>query len=191
MRRELVDVITSYEYKNMHYQKLWLPKIVFSCPLFPGYLRCDCRDQCPGYQPVPNLSLGRICTETPHPQGSPSNWFEGMQTPHQKIYFTESQLNKDFLPLVKLWNVQQNFIDITWANQWTSYHHLLGIHMLMMCLMQSLRTSCKWTWQIMAKPGVDQVGDFEDVSGVTHPSPNAKSCNVVWSISLMKSKTYT
>ena len=38
MRRELVDVITSYEYKNMHYQKLWLPKIVFSCPLFPGYL---------------------------------------------------------------------------------------------------------------------------------------------------------
>ena len=39
IRRELVDVITSYEYKNMHYQKPWLPKLVFPCPLFPGYLR--------------------------------------------------------------------------------------------------------------------------------------------------------
>ena len=40
--------------------------------------------------------------------------------------------------------------------------------------------------EIMAKRGVDQVEDFEDVSGVTHASPNAKLCGVVRSNSPMK-----
>ena len=47
------------------------------------------------------------------------------------------------------------------------------------------------SYEIMAKHrGVD-LEEFEDVSGVTQPSPNAKLCGVVRGISLMKkSKTY-
>ena len=45
--------------------------------------RCDCRDQCPGHQPVSDLPLDRLWTEASHPPGSPTSLFGGMQTPHQ------------------------------------------------------------------------------------------------------------
>ena len=42
----------------------------------------------------------------------------------------------------------------------------------------------------MAKRRAEQLDDFEDVSGVTHASPNAKLCGVVRGVSPMKkSKT--
>ena len=44
---------------------------------------CDCRDQCPGHQPVPDIPLGGLWAEAPHSPGSPANRFEGMQAPHQ------------------------------------------------------------------------------------------------------------
>ena len=46
-----------------------------------------------------------------------------------------------------------------------------------------------WT-EVMAKNSLGKVDDFEDVSGVTRASPNAKLCGIVRSISPMKkSKT--
>jgi len=70
--------------------------------------------------------------------------------------------------------------------------------MRIMCLTRNthVRTSVHYTHSLyirceeMAKRSREQLEDFDDVSRVTHSSPNAKLSGVVWSVSPMRpSKT--
>ena len=71
-----------------------------------------------------------------------------------------------------------------------SSENRLGIRMRRTCLMQSMWKVDMSTCKIMVKCRVVDLEEFEDVSGVTQPSPNAKLCGVVRGVLPMKkSKT--
>ena len=61
-----------------------------------------------------------------------------------------------------------------------------GICMRKTCLTQSMWKVGMLTCEVMVKRCAVDLEEFEDVSGVTRPSPNAKLCGVVRGVSPMK-----